>query len=453
MRVFEVIGVLIVFGCVSGFAQEQPNVILVMADDLGWGDTGYNGHPFVQTPHLDAMAANGLRFDRFYAASAVCSPTRGSCLTGRHPFRYGISGANTGHLPHSEITIAEGLKSAGYVTGHFGKWHLGTLTTTERDSNRGGRAEYAENYSPPWEHGFDVTFATEAKVPTFDPMVTPAGWGRGTRDGLPFGTYYWTGSGEKVTENLEGDDSRVIMDRAIPFIRDAAESETPFFAVIWFHAPHLPVVAGARHRALYSELDEEGQHYFGCITALDEQMGRLRTTLRDLGVAENTMLWFCSDNGPEGRRKNANNGSSGPYRGRKRALYEGGVRVPGVLEWPARVDAGRVTDVASVTSDYLPTIFDAVGIEQNTERALDGVSLMPLIEGKKLTRPGPIGFAYRDWRAFTDAQYKIHAQGDVVELYDLDADAGESRDISADAPEILERLVGEMRAWEESLDE
>lgn len=453
MRLYSsLLSILLYVSCAVS-AQERPNVILVMADDLGWGDTGYNGHPLVQTPHLDAMAANGLRFDRFYAASAVCSPTRGSCLTGRHPFRYGINGANTGHLPQDEFTIAEGLKTAGYATGFFGKWHLGTLTTTEKDSNRGGRTEHAGDYSPPWEHGFDVTFSTEAKVPTYDPMVTPAGWGNGQNAGQPFGTYYWTGPGEKVTENLEGDDSRVIMDRAIPFIRDAAESGTPFFAVVWFHAPHLPVVAGPEHRALYPDLDDEGQHYFGCITALDEQVGRLRATLRELGVAENTMLWFCSDNGPEGRRKTPNNGSAGSFRGRKRALYEGGVRVPGLLEWPARVEAGRVTDAPCVTSDYLPTIFDVVGLERHTDLELDGVSLTRIIDGDESSRSRPIGFALNDRRTYNGARYKIRTQGADIELYDLAEDVEETKDISGKHRDIVYEMVVELRAWEASLDE
>ena len=184
----------------------RPNVILVMTDDQGWGDTGYNGHPTLKTPHLDRMAGQGLRFDRFYSGAPVCSPTRGSCLTGRHPYRYGITFANAGHLKKEEITLAEALKVLGYTTGHFGKWHLGTLTTQVRESNRGGPGS-ERIYSPPWENGFDTCFSTEAKVPTWDPMKAPGA-------GRPYGTHYWTGPGKRETENLDGDDSRVIMDRA-----------------------------------------------------------------------------------------------------------------------------------------------------------------------------------------------------------------------------------------------
>ena len=156
----------------SAIGQQRPNVILVMSDDQGWGDTGYNGHDTLKTPALDAIAAHGLRFDRWYAAAPVCSPTRGSCLTGRHPSRYGIKGANNGHVRGEEITLAEAVKRIGYRTGHFGKWHVGTLTRVGKDSNRGG-ARNLDHYAPPWENGFDECFSTEAKVPTFDPMVTP----------------------------------------------------------------------------------------------------------------------------------------------------------------------------------------------------------------------------------------------------------------------------------------
>ncbi|MEC8652136.1 MAG: sulfatase-like hydrolase/transferase, partial [Planctomycetota bacterium] len=288
-------------------AAQRPNVILLMADDLGWGDLGVQGHPHLHTPHLDQLAADGARFTRFHAAAPVCSPTRASCLTGRHPYRADIPNANRGHLRAEELTLPSLLKDAGYRTGHFGKWHLGTLTKTLVESNRGGPRGSA-HYAPPWERGFDACFSTEAKVPTFDPMKDP-------KTGAPYGTHYWTGPGARVTEGLEGDDSRVIMDRALPFVRRCAEDAAPFFCVVWFHAPHLPCVASDADRARYREFGEATQHYFGCITALDRQVGRLRSTLAELGLADETMIWFCSDNGPEGQAGKAP-GSSGGLRGR-----------------------------------------------------------------------------------------------------------------------------------------
>ena len=148
--------------------MSTPNIILMMCDDLGYGDVGFNGNEVIKTPNLDRLASNGIRFTRFYAGGPVCSPTRGTCLTGRHYFRYGVTHANRGHLPTQEITLARMLKSFGYATGHFGKWHLGTL-----DPNYSGKANRnpARNYAPPWERDYDETFATEYAVPTWDPAV------------------------------------------------------------------------------------------------------------------------------------------------------------------------------------------------------------------------------------------------------------------------------------------
>lgn len=207
--------------------HRRPNVILCMTDDQGWGDVGYNGHPVLRTPFLDQMSEEGLRFERFYASSPVCSPTRGSCLTGRHPYRYGVTHANVGHLKPQEITLAEVLQRQDYATGHFGKWHLGTLTTELKDANR-GRPGMTRDYSPPWQNGFDVCFSTESKVPT---SWTPAAYSN-------FGTYYWNGPGNRVpATEITGDDSVLVMNQVLPFVRDAAQANRPFLAVIWFHAP------------------------------------------------------------------------------------------------------------------------------------------------------------------------------------------------------------------------
>jgi arylsulfatase A-like enzyme len=416
----------------KGKDASKPNIILCMADDLGWGDTGFNGHSIIKTPNLDAMARAGMRFTRFYSGAPVCSPTRGSCLTGRHPYRYGIFGANVGHMREEEITLAEALKTQGYATGHFGKWHMGTLTTKEKDSNRGG-PRGAKHYSPPWENGFDVCFSTEAKVPTWDPMKSP-------NTDKAYGTYHWRQDGTKETENLQGDDSRVIMDRAVPFIGEAVEAGESFFAVVWFHTPHLPVLAGSKYRKMYSQYSEDEQHYYGCITAMDEQVGRLRRELRALGVADNTMVWFCSDNGPEGKdgKSGRTRGSAGPFRGRKRSLYEGGVRVPGLLEWPARVKAGRTTDLPCSTSDYLPTVLDVLGFSMKGQpEPIDGVSLLPLIEGRMTKRPTP----------------NSNDGGKSYALFDLIEDPDENRDLATEKPHILESMKAALGKWRQSCKE
>jgi arylsulfatase A-like enzyme len=426
---------------------EKPNIILCMADDMGWGDPGFNGNSIIKTGNLDAMAKAGMRFRRFYSGAPVCSPTRGSCLTGRHPYRYGIFFANVGHIRKEEITLAEALKTQGYVTGHFGKWHLGTLTTTEKDSNRGGPGG-AKHYSPPWENGFDVCFSTEAKVPTWNPMKEP-------ETNEHYGTCYWREDGTKAIKNLDGDDSRVIMERVIPFVRNAADEGKPFLAVIWFHTPHLPVIAGPEYRKMYSQYSKDKQHYYGCITALDEQMGRLRKELRTAGIAGNTMLWFCSDNGPEGKdgKRGRTRGSAGPLRGRKRSLFEGGVRVPGLLEWPGRIKGGQVTDIPCCTSDYYPTVLDVVGLKMKGQpRPIDGVSLLPLIEGKMTKRPVPIGFESGRQVSLTDNRYKLISQnkGKTYMLFDLIEDPRETKDLAVEKPEILQTMKATLEKWRKS---
>jgi arylsulfatase A-like enzyme len=430
-------------------AQQRPNIILCMTDDQGWGDTGYNGHPLLKTANLDRMSREGIRFDRFYSGAPVCSPTRGSCITGRHPYRYGIFFANVGHMPKQEITLGEALKAQGYTTGHFGKWHLGTLTKTEKDSNRGGTEQGAAHYAPPWERGFDVCFSTEAKVPTSNPMLKP-----GTYE--PYGTHYWREDGTKETENLSGDDSRVMMDRAIPFIEQAARAKTPFLAVIWFHAPHLPTVAGPEHRALYADQPEDAQNYLGCISAMDEQVGRLRAKLEELGIDGHTMLWFCSDNGPEGRQHNGRNGWSKHLRGRKRSLYEGGIRVPGLLVWPEKVKEARRVSIPCCTSDYFPTILDVLGFRMEGQpEPIDGVSLLPLIEGRMTERPRPIGFQSQTQVALIDDRYKLYSPDRLAtcELYDIIEDEAESHDLAAANPETVASMKATLQEWTTSCEE
>ncbi len=438
----------------------KPNVILVMCDDLGWGDVGFNGATICKTPHLDEMAAQSLKFTRFYSAAPVCSPTRGSALTGRHPYRYGITFANVGHMKREEFTLADALKTHGYATGHFGKWHLGTLTTKVKDANRGAPGK-TEHYSTPAMNGFDVYFSTESKVPTWDPLLVPKKFGpdqsrhygwvpvERAKDAEPYGTRYWNGAESAVVENVSGDDSRVILDRAIPFIEKSVAEAQPFFAVIWFHTPHLPVVAGKAYREMYGDRPLEEQLYYGCITAMDEQVGRLRKRLRELGVAENSMLFFASDNGPE----NGTPGSAGPFRGRKRSLYEGGVRVPALLEWPAKINQGRSSDYPAVTSDYFPTVLDVLGLKfKGQPEPIDGVSLLPLIEGTMKERPRAIGFQSGGMATLTGNRFKlvVAGNGQPIELYDLLEDPSEKNNVAASNEAVVTEMKGQLAAWQAS---
>tara|TARA_A200000113_G_scaffold210351_1_gene210133 strand:- start:933 stop:2360 length:1428 start_codon:yes stop_codon:yes gene_type:complete len=440
---------------------ETPNIILIMADDQGWGDVGYNAHPHLKTPHLDAMAHNGAVFSRFYAAGSVCSPTRASVMTGRHPSRMGICSANCGHVKDQEITLAELVKEKGYRTGHFGKWHLGTLTRDVLDANRGGRKKNDIHYAPPWDHGFDVSFVTESKVPTWDPMITPTQNAEDVKaslvEGQHFGTYYWTGPGQQVTKNLQGDDSRVIMDRVIPFIEQSVAQNQAFLSIIWFHAPHLPVLTGEKYKSPYDHLSEGQQHYYGVISALDEQVGRLRNKLKSLGVADNTLVFYTSDNGPEtslelrdqnipyGRAQGITKG----LRGRKRSLYEGGIRVPAIVEWPGKIKAGTQIDTPCFTSDYFPTIAHVLGVDlQKYQRPYDGENLMPYWEGKKQLRSKPLTFQFGKQYALIDNDFKLYAKLDEApQLFNLIDDSEEKKNLSESQSEKTENLSKHYEAW------
>ena len=440
-------------------AKNRPNILLLMSDDQGWGDTGYNGHPVMQTPHLDALAASGTVFTRFYAAAPVCSPTRASILTGRHPKRQGIDNPNDGKLLAEEITIAEIARDLGYVTAHFGKWHLGTMTTERKDSNRGMPGN-TEEYSPPWEHGYDVVFATEAKVPTYDPMVDPENrpeW---------FGAAYWAGAKEPVPytdPSLLGDDSRVMMDRVIPFIENMVTNDKRFFTTVWLHSPHDPVIADPADDtyAGHEGLTEKQRTFYTIITQMDRQIGRLWETLEEQGILENTLIAFTSDNGPS----HVYGGSSGGLRGYKQDLYEGGVRVPGIMVWPGTIPAGQQTDTPVITHDYLPTlleIWDAGDEHYPATRPLDGRSMMPVIRGDETTtRDLQFGFSRYDAKDETEFPQRVSLirgtdkiitqdHGETWELYDLADDPTESENLAEEHPE---KLVEMRKAWLEWFEE
>ncbi len=459
--------------------MSKPNIILVMTDDQGWGDVAYNGNEVVKTPHLDAMASEGVRLDRFYAAAPVCSPTRGSCLTGRHPYRYNIPWAGDGHLPEDEITIAKALKTAGYATGHFGKWHVGQLSKTVVQQEFGVRAN-PERYAPPWEHGFDECFSTESMMPTYNPYYYDGGLldsegykyimdepvKRGDTSGVRWTGHnpalYWTGPGEVVDENLPGCDSKLIMDRAMDFIERSADSDRPYFACIWFHAPHTPIVAGDDMRALYPDLNCRQQHWYGCLSALDLQVGRLRDLLRSRGMAENTLLWFCSDNGPSWIH---DLNSAGPFRGKKGSLYEGGIRVPGIVEWPGSLDGGKVVDAPLVTSDFYPTLLRLAGVSTQQSAILDGMDVWPLLSGSETERGESIGFQSpirnpdsgrtgENTRqiTWTDDRYKLltRDEGQTWALYDLQNDPGEKNNLADEQPNRVEAMKTAALNWAES---
>ncbi len=445
-------------GCLCLFEPafaEKPNMILVMADDQGWGDTGYNGHPFVKTPALDDMAKSGFVFDRFYTAAPVCSPTRASVFTGRTPIRTKVTNHGRYMRPH-EQTIAETLKGAGYVTGMFGKLHLGSAQPNS-PCNPGGM-------------GFDE-WVIGLNFFDNDPYLSRNG---------------------KI-EHRRGKGSVLLMDDALAFLKKHKDGKRPMFAVIWFPSPHDPHREFPDGPSLYEGKKQAG--YYREITLLDQQVGRLRKTLRSMDIAGNTILWYCSDNG-------GLNAATSGGRARKGSIYEGGLRVPGIVEWPAAKLKGR-TSVPVCTFDIYPTLMAMAGVELIAPHPLDGINVSDIIAGKSKKRSQPLGFWHlfqggqgtrsdqiqkaimekqhageptphdpprmkkdvdefpqfpeetaNGHAAWTDWPWKLHRINDTkFELYNLEDDPLESSNL-ADNPshkERLETMQQELKAWMRSV--
>jgi len=339
-------------------AEPRPHIVLVMADDHGYGDCGFTGHPFVRTPNLDQMAKSGVVFNRFYASAPVCSPTRASVMTGRHPFRTNVP--NHGHyMRPDEQTIAEQLGKAGYVTGHFGKWHIGSVQPNSPTSPGGA--------------GFDEWLS-----------------GLNFFDNDP----YLSRNGKYL--QIKGAGTVISMDATLEFLSKHRDGDKPMFTVTWFPSPHNPhpeIPQGMKNAAtLYKNQKTKLPGYFREITLLDQQVGRLRSHLRKLGIEKNTLFLYCSDNG--GLVTESSGG-----RAKKGSIYEGGLRVPAVLEWPERFSAKEI-DTPAFSSDLYPTLLSVAGTKQpNKQPVLDGIDLLPILEGKKEARP-PMGF----WHGFRNGQ-------------------------------------------------
>ncbi|MEO0511231.1 MAG: sulfatase-like hydrolase/transferase [Verrucomicrobiota bacterium] len=436
-------------------APKKPNIILVMADDHGWGDAGYNGHPFVSTPTLDAMAKSGFVFDRFYAGAPVCSPTRASVMTGRSPIRTKVTNHGRYMRPH-EQTIAETLKAAGYVTGIFGKVHLGS-----------GQPDSPCN---PSGMGFDE-WVIGLNFFDNDPYLSRNG----------------------IVEHRKGKGSVLLIDDAIAFLKKHKDGEKPMFAVAWFPSPHDPHGEVPDGPSLYDGKKHAG--YFREVTLLDQQVGRLRNELRSQEIADNTILLYCSDNG--GLVRETSGG-----RALKGSIYEGGLRVPAILEWPKHKIRGR-TAIPVSTCDLYPTLLAMAGVELVAPHPLDGIDVSAIIAGKAERRSKPIGFwhnvqhgqatwsdrilkdikgkqqkalelphnAHRMQKdvdefpqfpedtatghaAWNDWPWKLHRiNGERFELYNLDDDPMETTDLSGDPSHAqrFKRMKGELDVWMRSV--
>ena len=466
--------ILILFaGCVEN-QKDQPNVILVMADDMGWAQTGYYGHPILKTPHLDAMAENGLRMDRFYAGAPSCTPTRASVMTGRTNDRTGAFRVGS-YINKQEKMLSTAFKDAGYITAHFGKWHL------NMDSPDLDHPLPKSDPHNPGELGFDYWLShTTGFDRSFDL----------SRNG--------------VLEKFEGDGSEIIVEEAVRFITDELERGKPFFIVIWYSAPHGPWDASEEDiKPFLGKVDRTSAHAHGEIVAIDRSIGNLRTSLRELGIADNTLVWFTSDNGGSpnldvrvwpskdsfggaggqgmemeypsncsneidfnltstqarelhGCIRGMDPDSTGYLRGFKKDFYEGGLRVPTVIEWPAGIEP-RVTNFPSSTYDMFPTLIDVAGLSPDSINAVhDGISIIELFDYELPKREVPIGFRANGGLMWLDNDWKLVRNVDYdgkkfvttdYELYNVIGDPTESNNLIEMYPEIAAKMIEQQRKW------
>lgn len=429
-RLLTLIAVLALACCCTAKAATKPprpNILFFLADDLGYGDLACYGHPTLKTPNLDRLAAEGLRLTDYYAPSPVCSPSRAGLMTGRDPNRVGIpdwieQGSGI-YLKRDEVTVAKLLKTAGYRTGVMGKWHLNSKFNGQEPT--------------PGDHGFDYWCVTQNNAaPTHQ---NPGNFVRmGKRVGL-----------------LQGNSSTILADEAIRFIRETKDQ--PFAAFVTFHATHEQVAVPDEWSAKYPGLDDPNRAaYYGCVSLMDHEIGRVLKTLDELKLRDNTLIVFTSDNGPETLKRYPKGvhsyGSPGPLRGMKLHVTEGGLRVPGIIQWKGHVRP-RVSAEPITGLDFLPTFCELAGATPAVDRSLDGVSITALFQGKPVVRTRPLYWQYDNaisnpWHvAVRDGQWKLLSTPklDRFALYNLAKDRSEAVDLAASEPERVRKMAAEMR--------
>lgn len=424
-------------------ATDRPNIVIISADDLGYGDLASYGHPTIRTPHLDRMAEEGMKFTQFYVAASVCTPSRAALLTGRLPVRNGMTSdwvrvfypdSRLG-LGHDELTLAELLKEEGYASAAIGKWHLGH------------RPEFL-----PTAHGFDSYYG----IPYSNDMdrVVPGVWEDEAGWKEPFWNpepEYWNVPILRDTVEVERPaDQRTITKRyteeAVAFIR--THDDEPFFLYLAYNLPHVPLFAssaffGTSRRGLYGDVVEE----------IDWSVGQVLETLHQEGLSERTLVVFTSDNGPW-LYFDTHGGSAGLLRGGKGMTWEGGMRVPAIMWWPGTIPGGSVSQSLASTLDLLPTIAEVAGASLPSDRVLDGASLVPLLSDPTAEVREEMPFyrgqrlyAYRvgPWKAHFITQWAYDAGSvpevhEVPELYHLEHDPSEQYDVAGKHPDVLEAI-------------
>jgi len=404
----------------EGTKTEKPNIIVIVADDMGWGDSSTYGNKVIKTPNLDKLAKQGVKFTQGYSAAGVCSPSRSAILTGRTPYRNGVwrhlSGADPApaHLRKSEITYPKLFQEAGYETGHFGKWHL--LSRYQFKN---------EKFPHPDDHGYDYWFATQNNA--FPNHRNPINF---VRNGKPVG-------------KLEGYSAPLVADEAISWLNTKRDPTKPFLMSVWFHEPHAPIKTDIKFSELYPNETAKNKAYFGNVTQMDFALGEIMKTLESQGVADNTLVVFTSDNGPVERF----GGNTGGLRGNKRDDFEGGIRVPFIMRWPGYITANTQSNIPVIGTDIFTTLLSIGHLNVPQDRTIDGVNLLPAIQGKKLTRTIPLF-----WRthvspaesrvAVRDGDWKIVADETLTKfmLFNVETDANEAHDLAATMPQKLKSM-------------
>jgi arylsulfatase A-like enzyme len=418
----------------------RPNIVIIYTDDLGWGDLGCYGSPDIRTPHLDDLAARGVRMTDWYSNSPVCSPSRAALLTGRHPAHAGVEsilGADRGtHGLPPQSTLASTLSAAGWRTAMFGKWHLGVAPE-----------------SAPLRFGFDHHFGFRAGCVDYYSHIMYWGVRNPLHDLWSDDLEVWQ-NGEYLTD--------LITSRAVDFIEDVAE---PFFCYVAYNAPHYPMHAPADAMAQYAHLPWEKQVMAAMISRVDDGVGRIVDVLRQTGRLDETIIFFSSDNGPSAEERNwlggeeiaYPGGSTGGLRGHKGSVYEGGIRVPGIWSWPSTLPSGVTNAEPAQMIDVTPTLLSAAGL---TCEDTDGADLLPLLTGS----PSPertLTWEYADQRAIRRGPWKLVVdpaehlgapQRPGHALYNLTQDPAETTDLAASHPDVLSDLLEADQTWTNSLE-
>ena len=404
---------------VSDADESKPNVVVFLADDMGWGDSGTFGHELIQTPNLDKLASQGVKFTQCYAAAGVCSPSRSAILTGRTPYRNGVwrhlSGNGPAHLRVSEITYPKLLREAGYETCHVGKWHLNSQQMFNNPE-----------YPQPGDHGYDYWLYTHNNASPSH--KNPDNF---VRNGAAVG-------------EMQGYSAQLVAGEAQHWLKEMRDPSKPFAMSVWVHEPHKPIATDTRFQSLYK--GHPNAKYMGNVTQLDNALGMVMDALDEQGLSDQTLLIFTSDNGPEGRGGSIG-GSTGGLRGRKRNDYDGGIRVPGVARWPGHIMAGSTSDVPVIGSDIFATVLDVCDVALPTDRVIDGVSMVPAFAGKPVQRSVPMFWRTHvsgpdDRVAVRIGDWKIVGDETLTEfqLFDVQKDPQEANDLAQTMPEKTEEM-------------